>query len=284
MAAATTAPRRPSRYEFTATRLWHALLLGGFAVAYLTGDEDTYAMHLFAGWLVVVAVGLRIAAGLVAPANSPLLLVRPARPRLFTWSIIGVLAATAIAGVTGVAADGLPMLEDLHEGLAESSLWVLAAHAAIAVAVFKGRKWMAKLAPAALVLVAAAGLIRPQPALAADPARDAIVAAYASQAKAADPAFAGFSAARGETLYRSRNSVNPDAPSCSSCHTDDPTRPGRHVKTGRAIEPVAISANPKRFTDAEKVEERFSRDCKSIIGRVCTAQEKGDYIAFMASR
>lgn len=272
---------RPGRYEFMAVRLWHALLLGAFVVAYLTGDEDTYAMHLFSGWLVVGVVALRLLAGLLAPRNSPLKLTRPNRPRLFTWSIVTALAATVLAGVTGVAADALPWFEDLHEGLAESSLWVALAHVAVAMLVFKGRKWLARLAPAAL---AALVLLQPQPSQAADPAREAIVAAYAVQAKAADAAFAGFSPARGEALYRARNSVNPDAPSCASCHTDDPTRPGRHVKTGRVIEPVAISANAKRFTDAEKVEERFSRDCKSIIGRTCTALEKGDYIAFLASR
>ena len=122
--------------------------------------------------------------------------------------------------------------------------------------------------------------------------RDGVVKAWVhldpdqaiAQAKAADSAFAGFSPARGEALYRSRHTANPDAASCAACHTDDPTRPGRHVKTGRAIEPVAVSTNPKRFTDAEKVEERFARDCKSVLGRTCTALEKGDYIAFLASR
>lgn len=279
--ATAVIPRRPSRHEFTAMRLWHAVLVGGFAVAYLTGDEDTYAMHLFSGWLVVGVVVLRLLAGLMAPQGSPLRLSRPNRPRLFAWSVVAALVATAVAGATGVAADTLPMLEDLHEGLAESSLWVALAHVAVAVLVFKGRKWLARLMPAG---VAALLLVLPQASRAADPARESIVAAYAAQAKAADPAFAGFSAARGEALYRARNTVNPDAPACASCHTDDPARPGRHVKTGRVIEPVAISANPKRFTDAEKVEERFARDCKSIIGRACTTQEKGDYIAFMASR
>lgn len=279
--SAVETQRRPGRYEFMAVRLWHAVLLGSFLVAYLTGDEDTYSMHLFSGWLVVGVVVLRLLTGLLVPQNSPLRLTRPNRPRLFTWSILAALAATALAGLTGVAADALPWLEDLHEGLAESSLWGALAHVAVAVVVFKGRKWMARLAPAAVAVLV---LLQPQPSQAADPARDAIVAAYAAQANAADPAFAGFAPARGEALYRARNAINPDAPSCASCHTDDPTRPGRHVKTGRVIEPVAISANAKRFTDAEKVEERFTRDCKSIIGRTCTAQEKGDYIAFMASR
>ena len=268
------------RTHLTLVRLWHALLLGGFVVAYVTGDEDTYAMHLFAGWLVVGLVVLRLLGGLAAPARSPLRLMRPSRPRYFTISILGALALVGLAGVSGVAADVLPALEGPHEVVAEMSLWVALAHVAAAIVLFKGRALMAKLRPvlplAILVLVAV------QPAFAADP-RLAILDAYAAQARA-EGGFAGFSAARGEALYRSKNAVNPDAPSCASCHTDDPAKPGRHVKTGRAIEPVAVSVNPKRFTDAEKVEERFTRDCKSILGRACTAGEKGDYVTFMASR
>jgi len=268
------------RHHLTLVRLWHALLLGGFVVAYLTGDEDTYSMHLFAGWLVVGLVALRLLGGLAAPEKSPLRLVRPGRPGYFTASILAALGFTAVAGLTGVGADVLPWLEDLHEGISEMSMWVAFAHVAAALALFKGRRLLMRLKPmlplAMLVLVAA------QPVLAADP-RQAILDSYAAQAKA-EGAFAGFSAARGEALFRSKNAVNPDAPSCASCHTDDPTRAGRHVKTGRAIEPIAVSANPKRFTDAEKVEERFTRDCKSILGRACSATEKGDYVTFMASR
>lgn len=265
-------------------RLWHAALVGGFAVAYLTGDEDTYAMHLFSGWLVVALVVLRLLAGLVAPVNSPLKLVRPARPRFFTWGILAALGMVGVAVVSGVGADVMPWLEDLHEGLAEMSLWLVLAHVAAALVVFKGRKWLARLKPAAVGVALIVVLVASQAAMAADAARDAILATYATQAKSESPAFTGFSAQRGEALYRAKNTANSDAASCAACHTDDPTRAGRHVKTGRVIEPVAVSANPKRFTDAEKVEERFIRDCKSILGRACSATEKGDYVAFMASR
>jgi mono/diheme cytochrome c family protein len=257
-------------------RLWHAALVGGFAVAYLTGDEDTYSMHLFAGWLVVGLVALRFA--------FPLPLMRPNRPRLFNWGILAALVMAGVAAISGVGADMLPWLEDLHEGLAGISLWVALAHVAAALVVFKGRKWLSRLKPAAAVAALVVVLAASQTALAADAARNAILAAYAQQAKSENPAFAGFSAQRGEALYRAKNTVNPDAASCAACHTDDPTRTGRHVKTGRVIEPVAVSANPKRFTDGEKVEERFVRDCKSILGRACSATEKGDYVTFMASR
>lgn len=265
------------KLQYQAIRLWHAALVGGFIVAFLTGDEDTYAMHLFSGWWVVGMVALRLAAAAFAPVGSPLRLIRPNRPKPMKLAIVAALALVGAAAVSGVAADGLAWLEDLHEGIAEFSLWMALAHVAVAVALIKGRKWLRQ-AALAVVLIALAA-----PAF-ADSARDAILATYTRQAKAENPAFAGFVPSRGEALYRSRNSANKDAASCSACHTDDPAKPGRHVKTGRAIEPMAVSANPKRFTDAEKVDERFTRDCQSILGRACTAAEKGDYVAFMASR
>jgi hypothetical protein len=265
------------KLQFQAIRLWHAALVGGFIVAYLTGDEDTYAMHLFSGWWVVGMVALRLLAAAFAPVGSPLRLTRPNRPKPMALAIAGALALVGAAAVSGVAADWVVWLEDVHEGIAEFSLWLALAHVAVAVTVIKGRKWLRQAAMTGALMVLA------MPAL-AEPARDAILAAYAVQAKAENPAFAGLAPSRGEALYRSRNAANKDAASCSTCHTDDPTRPGRHVKTGRAIEPMAVSANPKRFTDAEKVEERFTRDCQSVLGRACTAVEKGDYVAFMASR
>ncbi|MFA7429117.1 MAG: DUF1924 domain-containing protein [Rhodospirillaceae bacterium] len=116
----------------------------------------------------------------------------------------------------------------------------------------------------------------------ANPARDALLQDYAAEAKTADAGFAGFSAARGETLFRTRWAKGDErTPACTACHTDDPRQSGRNAKTGRAIDPVAVSANPKRFTDRDDVEKQFERDCESVLGRACTALEKGDYITFM---
>jgi hypothetical protein len=49
------------------------------------------------------------------------------------------------------------------------------------------------------------------------------------------------------------------------------------------IEPMATIANPQRFTDSAKVEKWFGRNCKDVLERVCTAQEKGDYILYLIS-
>jgi len=134
-------------------------------------------------------------------------------------------------------------------------------------------------------LILAALAIVPASAMAGDPARDAILSDYTAQAQAADPAFKAFAAPRGETLFRTNwAGGDPRTPSCTACHTTNPMAPGRNAKTGRPIDPVAVSVNPSRFTDRADVEKQFARDCKSVLGRPCTALEKGDYITFMAGQ
>jgi len=128
------------------------------------------------------------------------------------------------------------------------------------------------------LMLTAALMLAATPAFAADPRRDAILADYAK----ADAGHAGFSASRGETLFRTQwKGGDERTPSCTACHTDNPRQSGRNAKTGRPIDPVAVSVNPKRFTDAAEVEKQFTRDCKNVLGRECTPREKGDYITFM---
>ncbi len=113
--------------------------------------------------------------------------------------------------------------------------------------------------------------------------RDAILAAYAAQAAAEAPGFAGFSAERGRALYLGPHAGGkPETNACAVCHTADPKAEGRHAATGRGIRPMAASANPARFTDAADVEKRFSRDCPNVLGRACTAAEKGDFITWLS--
>jgi hypothetical protein len=114
--------------------------------------------------------------------------------------------------------------------------------------------------------------------------RQKILDFYATQAKAADPAFAGFSAERGEHLFRSEFSGGkPDTPSCTACHTKDPRKVGQ-TRAGKDIDPMAVSANPERYTDQAKVEKWFGRNCNNVLGRECTAKEKGDFITFMLTQ
>lgn len=72
--------------------------------------------------------------------------------------------------------------------------------------------------------------------------------------------------------------------SCTSCHGRDLTRPGRHVKTGKVIEPLAPSVNPQRLTDPKKIEKWLLRNCRWTIGRECTASEKADFIGFIKTQ
>ncbi len=94
-----------------------------------------------------------------------------------------------------------------------------------------------------------------------------------------------FNATAGKTLW---NTTFIDAKtgkerSCGSCHTNDLTKQGKHERTGKAIEPMAPSTNPQRLTDVKKIKKWFVRNCKWTLGRECTAQEKGDVLAFLKS-
>lgn len=134
------------------------------------------------------------------------------------------------------------------------------------------------------VTVTAAAMLLLAGAAFADAGRDAILTRLLEQAKKEDPGFAGFSAARGEAFFHAEHSGgHPETPSCTTCHTDDPKNVG-HTRAGKRIEPVAVSRTPTRFTDPKKVEKWFRRNCRSVLGRDCTAAEKGDYITYMTTQ
>ena len=94
------------------------------------------------------------------------------------------------------------------------------------------------------------------------------------------PGFQGFSAQRGESFFRMTHGREW---SCASCHTQNPLVAGKHAKTDKPIMPLAPAANAERFTRPDKVEKWFKRNCNDVLGRVCTAQEKGDVLAYLTS-
>ncbi len=107
---------------------------------------------------------------------------------------------------------------------------------------------------------------------------DSFMARYAQQAGVAVSAL---SSARGEALYRSEHpGRDGKTVSCASCHTANPRQTGQ-TRVGKRIEPLAPAANPQRFTDAAKVEKWFRRNCTDVLQRECSAQEKGDFIAWL---
>ena len=104
------------------------------------------------------------------------------------------------------------------------------------------------------------------------------LAAFEREARAASPAWPGFSADRGREIFRQTHGNDW---SCASCHTDDPTREGSHARTGKPIAPLAPIANPQRFTSADKVDKWFRRNCNDVLGRECSATEKADVMSWL---
>lgn len=129
-----------------------------------------------------------------------------------------------------------------------------------------------------LIALAVAGALTAAAVRAATPGQ--LQADYEALARKEAPGFAGFSAARGATFFRETHG---NEWSCATCHTPNPAGTGRHARTGNTVQPLAPAANAQRFTDPAKVEKWFRRNCMDVLGRGCTAQEKGDVIAFVRS-
>lgn len=116
-----------------------------------------------------------------------------------------------------------------------------------------------------------------QPVLAQDTSPQTLIDQYSAEAGAAA------SPVNGQALFMATHSGGkPDTPSCTTCHSKDPTKGGR-ARTGKPIDPLAPTANPERFTDTKFVEKWFGRNCNSVLGRDCSAQEKADFIAWLVS-
>ena len=135
---------------------------------------------------------------------------------------------------------------------------------------------------------------------------EALLESYASLARQSDPAFQGFSVERGDAFYH-RVVAGPNGEhACALCHSPDPRetvfghsgairaecaachvggmpRPGDRGHIRRDIKPMAPSANPDRFTDQGKSDLWFDANCNYVLGRACSAREKGDFITYLLS-
>jgi hypothetical protein len=95
-----------------------------------------------------------------------------------------------------------------------------------------------------------------------------------------------FDAQNGKAMWTRSYGVSAEGKErrCSTCHNEDLRRPGKHVKTGKKIDPLAPSVNAERLTDVAEIEKWFKRNCEWTLGRECNAQEKGDVLAYLRNQ
>ncbi|MBR9972815.1 hypothetical protein [Magnetospirillum sulfuroxidans] len=149
------------KLQYTLIKIWHAWVGGAFLVAYLTADEDTYSMHLFAGYAVLAAIVVRLLAAMVAPAAGPLRLRRPSfgavtawfavrkgRHPLFAWFAAALMIIVGLAALSGALADVFTWLEHPHEAIATASLWVIFGHIGFVVFIYGGKRLLGRIGDA----------------------------------------------------------------------------------------------------------------------------------------
>ena len=91
-------------------------------------------------------------------------------------------------------------------------------------------------------------------------------------------------ATRGEAFWQQSRAGSDQQPrQCARCHGQNLSESGKHYKSGKTIQPMAPSINPKRYTSLKKVEKWFKRNCKWTIGRECTPAEKSDLILYLSN-
>ena len=95
-----------------------------------------------------------------------------------------------------------------------------------------------------------------------------------------------FNAQKGEQLWRQEvmNAKDGRTRSCTTCHGNNLRSTGKHIKTGKVIEPLSPAVNAERLSSAKKIRKWFKRNCKWTWGRECTLQEKGDLLSFMRNQ
>ncbi len=233
---------------------------------------------------------------------------------LFTIAATGIVIASgpewngALAGV--LSKSSAHAVKELHEGAAQFLLVLVAFHVLGVVVssllekqnLIKGMVTGYKRAPEAMEgsltparsrafgLVAAVmfsvaavllawKLLPVGTAEAATPS-SAVLSQYEARARQEDPSFQRFDASRGRALYTEEHPGKNGTISCVTCHTEDARREGRSP-VGKVIEPLAPSANPQRFTDLVKSDKWFDRNCKHVLGRLCTARERGDVLTYL---
>lgn len=94
-----------------------------------------------------------------------------------------------------------------------------------------------------------------------------------------------FSAERGQQLWTHSYEFSKGVKqrSCASCHGEDLSKAGKHMRTKKRLKPMSRLSNPSALTDEKKIEKWFKRNCKWTMGRECSVKEKGDLLTFLLS-
>lgn len=270
-----------------------------YAREMLRGRPPRHLSHNPLGGAMVVTI-LAVLAGLVVTGG-----VVYAGPE-FAGPLTGLVGKRAARGV-----------KEVHEALSNGLLTLIGVHVAgvlassllerqnLVAGMITGRKQLDGAPPAperdsgpgarfasifsalalgAAAVVAVATLLGfPHRADAAPSVAAGLLEDYRDAARAQRSAFKAFSAEEGRKLYATEH-VQDGAPvSCASCHTDDPRKTGR-TPAGKIVEPLAPSANRVRLTDRADVEKWFKRNCKQVLGRECTAEEKGNFVTYLLAQ
>jgi cytochrome c peroxidase len=103
---------------------------------------------------------------------------------------------------------------------------------------------------------------------------------YTASAKLVDKDFTA-SAIEGKMFFNRTFKNDGHEAACATCHTQNPANYGKHVVTKKEIKPLSPMVNPKRFTNIDKVEEKFTEHCNDILGADCSAQEKAHFIKYL---
>jgi len=106
---------------------------------------------------------------------------------------------------------------------------------------------------------------------------DALIRHYAIKAEKENPVFSDFDLERGKNLYsKSFISGKKDTPSCTTCHSKDPTQIGE-TRAGKVIEPMAISTNPERYRSLKKSKNGFEETVNQFLAENVMPQKKGTF-------
>ena len=115
-----------------------------------------------------------------------------------------------------------------------------------------------------------------------NPAMQGYISELKAQAKAENPNFKDFDAARGERIFATKNKgKNGEMLSCQSCHNTDLRQSATNVFTGKSIAPLAVSANPSRLSEVKEVKKWLKRNFNDVFLREGTALEKGDVLYYI---